>query len=130
MRGQTSHSILDAALQRTLRKRPTDAESALWRHLRRRQLRGCKFRRQHPFGDHVLDFVCLERRVVVEADGGQHAESPRDLERDRTLAAAGFVVLRFWNNDILTRIGDVLESIIRALDEAVEPAPSPPRPSP
>jgi very-short-patch-repair endonuclease len=130
MRGQTSHAILDPALQRTLRKRQTEAESALWRHLRRRQLRGCKFRRQHPFEDYVLDFVCLERRVVVEADGGQHVESARDLARDRTLEAAGFTVLRFWNNDILGRIEDVLERIVRALEEAAEAEPSPPRPSP
>jgi very-short-patch-repair endonuclease len=129
MRGQTSRFILSDAKQRTLRRAATDAERLLWRHLRARRLGGYKFRRQHPYDDHILDFVCLEAGLVVEADGGQHAESRRDRRRDADLAIAGFTVLRFWDNDILTRTADVVDSILRTLEDlGVEP--SSPRPSP
>lgn len=117
MRGQTSKKILGNKLQRALRQNPTPAEAKLWQHLRLRQLDGCKFRRQHPHHNAVLDFVCLERKLVIELDGGHHAESLADRYRDARLVQDGFLVLRFWNNDVignftavLTRIHDALES--------------------
>ena len=106
MQGQTNEKILGARLQKNLRNAPTDAESKLWQRLRHRQLDGCKFRRQHPFGDFILDFVCLERKVVVELDGSQHANATNyDNVRSRFLESAGFIVLRFWNNEVFENQG-------------------------
>ena len=79
----------------------TVAEIRLWKRLRSRQLTSCKFRRQHPYLDYILDFVCLETRLLIEVDGGQHQESERDQGRDRRLQEAGFQVLRFWSNQVL-----------------------------
>ena len=91
MKGQTNPSILVPKLQRRLRSASTDAERLLWRRLRTRQLDGCKFRRQHPFGDFVLDFVWLERMVAIELDGSQHAECiEADAVRTAFLKRAGF----------------------------------------
>jgi very-short-patch-repair endonuclease len=98
-------------IARDLRKKRTDAEKILWRNLRARQFEGLKFRRQHPIGNYVVDFVCLEVSLVIEVDGGQHAENPKDVERDKQLTLEGFKVLRFWNNEVLTNIEGVLESI-------------------
>jgi len=109
-------------LQRRLRNALTDAERHLWQHLRGCQLGGCKFRRQHPFGDFILDFVCLARSVIVELDGGQHTEAA-DLERTRMLEKAGFVVLRFWNNEVFQNTDGVLESIQRTLKARAPPSP-------
>ena len=82
MKGQTSKGILKPKLQRRLRKNMTDAERRLWRTLQRRQVAGFNFRRQHPFGDYVIDFVCLEAMLAIEVDGGQHTENAReDAER-------------------------------------------------
>jgi very-short-patch-repair endonuclease len=126
MRGQTGRSILANRLQRTLRQKMTDAEQYLWRSLRRRQFNAFKFRRQHPFGDYVLDFVCLEQMLVIEVDGGQHAASARSDElRTKKLAAAGFRVLRFWNHEVL---GDI-EAVHQAIwMELTTPSPSQPPP--
>ena len=106
----------------------TDAEKALWRVLRSRQVSGLKFRRQHPFGDYILDFVCLEKKVVVEVDGGQHGERTKHDEiRTQNLLTAGFRVLRFWNNEVLQEIGSVKEAIWRAVEEGqTHPLLSPP----
>jgi very-short-patch-repair endonuclease len=93
-----------------LRRNLTDAESLLWRELRRRVL-GAKFRRQVPIGTYIVDFACLQRKLVVEVDGGQHLESAVDAERDRWLQAQGFRVLRFWNNQIFLNLQGVLETI-------------------
>ncbi|MBB5014297.1 endonuclease domain-containing protein [Rehaibacterium terrae] len=118
MRGQTNRKILGPGLQKTLRKAPTDAERMLWRYLRDKQLGGCKFRRQHPYYDYILDFVCIDRKLIVELDGGQHADrTEADRARDAALAADGFYVLRFWNHDVLARTEAVLETILRALGE-------------
>jgi very-short-patch-repair endonuclease len=90
-----------------LRKHMTDAERALWRHLRSRQLSGHKFRRQQPIGQYVVDFVCLEKRLVIELDGGQHAETDQasyDDERTAWLEQNGYRVLRFWNHEVLRSI--------------------------
>ena len=90
----------------------TDAEKALWKVLRCRQVSGLKFRRQHPFGDYILDFVCLENNLVIEVDGGQHGEQAvYDENRTEKLQAAGFCVLRFWNNEVLKEIESVKEKI-------------------
>ena len=76
---------------RDLRQRSTDAERALWMHLRNRQLAGCKFRRQVPIGEYIIDFVCLERKVVIEVDGGHHQEqAPYDTDRTTWLESLGF----------------------------------------
>jgi primosomal protein N' (replication factor Y) len=98
---------------RTLRQESTDAEHRLWYRLRARRTTGMKFRRQHPIGPYIVDFICIEQRLVVEVDGGQHLESRADQRRDRWLAAHGFQVLRFWDNEVLTRTDDVLEQIAR-----------------
>jgi very-short-patch-repair endonuclease len=96
----------------------TDAEKRLWWMLRSRQLDGFKFRRQHPFGPYILDFACIEHRMAVEADGGQHADNADDDRRTEWLAARNWRVLRFWNNDILTNTQGVLETILRELKGA------------
>jgi very-short-patch-repair endonuclease len=128
MKGQTNRSILGPRLQRRLRAAPTEAERILWRRLCRRQLDGCKFRRQHPFRDYILDFVCLDRMVVVEVDGSQHATNvDADAGRTSVLEGAGFLVLRFWNNQVFNDIDGVLEAILQALRGGEHhPHPSPP----
>ena len=93
----------------------TDAEQRLWRLLRRRQLNECRFRRQFPLGPYVVDFVCLDHGLVVEVDGGQHDRCGPDAAREDWLRRHGFVVLRFWNNDVLARTDAVLTEIARAL---------------
>lgn len=130
MKGQINRSIIDNGLQRKLRGQMTDAEKRLWQHLRGRQMAGFKFRRQHPFMDFVLDFVCLEMRLVVEVDGSQHQDSAADGVRDRRLQEAGFCVLRFWNNQVLNETDAVVDAIWAALHVESGIAPSPPRPSP
>lgn len=91
-----------SVLSKALRKKPTDAEKLLWQRLRLRQMEGFKFRRQQPIDKYIADFACFENRVIIEADGGQHAiNKEQDVERDDYLRLHGFKVLRFWNNDIL-----------------------------
>jgi len=106
-----------------LRKRPTDAEKKLWMHLRAKQLSGMKFRRQQPVGKYIVDFMCFERRVIIEVDGGQHSEEV-DFTREEYLRAQGFEVLRFWNNEVLQNIEGVLETIGRRC--LLHPPPAPP----
>ena len=89
------------ARARELRVSSTEAERRLWQKLRNRQLAGVKFRRQRPIGRYIVDFVCVESRLIVELDGGQHAESARDSLRDAELAAAGYRVLRIWNSEMM-----------------------------
>ncbi len=104
---------------RALRKQATDAEQVLWRHLRSRGLDGRKFRRQTPVGPYVVDFLCLEDRLVIELDGGQHADQlEKDHERSARLAGWGFRVLRFWNHDVLGNTEGVLQVIRDALASA------------
>jgi very-short-patch-repair endonuclease len=102
---------------RALRRNMTDAETALWQRLRRRQLQGHRFRRQCPIGPWIADFACLERRLVVEVDGGQHAGSQRDADREAWLHRQGFVVLRFWNNEVLEHIEGVCDMILDSLSK-------------
>ena len=93
---------------RSLRREMTDAEKLLWRHLRLNQFAGYKFRRQHPIGHFIVDFVCLEAVLILEVDGGQHAEnSDNDDIRTRWLEEKGFRVMRFWNNEVLNNIEGV-----------------------
>ena len=100
---------------RTLRTTMTDAERRLWACLRNRRFVGYKFRRQHPLGPFIADFACIEHRLVIEADGGQHAESKSDDRRTAWLEHRGWRVLRFWNNDILKNTDDVQEMILAVL---------------
>jgi very-short-patch-repair endonuclease len=95
----------------------TDAERKLWFALRDRRFANFKFRRQVPLGAFIADFVCYETRVVIEVDGGQHAESVRDAGRDRWFASNDFLVLRFWNNDVLANLEGVLISILHSMRE-------------
>jgi len=116
LRGQTNAFIRQHQLQRQLRSNMTDAEKAVWQMLRSRQMSGYRFRRQHPFGDYILDFVCLSIKLVIEIDGGQHAEQvAADNQRDQFLRDAGFRVLRFWNNQVLTETEAVREAIWQSL---------------
>ncbi|MDZ7711869.1 MAG: endonuclease domain-containing protein [Rhodovibrio sp.] len=99
-----------------LRQQTTDAEARLWYVLRRKHMLGFKFRRQHPIGRYVADFACPEARLVIEVDGGQHAEQvARDAARTRELEAHGYTVLRFWNNEVLANFDGVQEVIRAAL---------------
>lgn len=105
-------------LARNLRHDQTDAESLLWRHLRDRRLDGFKFRRQYWIESYIVDFICVERRTVVEVDGSQHAEEIKvasDKKRTAFLKSRGFNVLRFWNNEIINDTDAVLENILTTL---------------
>ncbi len=107
---------------RALRRSSTDAEAQLWNRLRNRQLLGLKFRRQHPIGPYYADFACLEIRLVVELDGGQHVEDAvRDARRAAAMAAQGFTTLRFWNHEVLGQMDAVLEAIRLAAEAALTP---------
>lgn len=116
---------------RKLRSEMTDAESCLWRRLRSRQIYGLKFRRQHPVGKYILDFACIEARLAIEVDGGQHNEMQiNDDQRTALLEVQGWKVLRFWNNEVLQNIEGVLTEVLNALtiDESNVTPPSYPSP--
>ena len=112
MRGRNSDANKRA---RQLRRHATNAETKLWFAIRDRRLAGFKFARQIPIGPYVADFVCREQMLIVEVDGGQHAESSRDQIRDTFLRKEVFHVLRFWNSDVLTNCDEVLNTILQAL---------------
>ena len=101
----------------SLRQRQTDAEIRPWRHLRNRGLDGHKFRRQIPLGPYIVDFLCFEAKLIVEADGGQHADNESDKERDAYFEERGYRVLRIWNADILKNIEGVLTIVSQAIEE-------------
>ncbi|MGJ7538073.1 MULTISPECIES: endonuclease domain-containing protein [unclassified Variovorax] len=110
---------------RSLRTTPTHAEALLWNHLRDRRMADHKFRRQRPIGPYFADFACLEAKLVVELDGGQHVEAAAyDENRTRFIEAQGYRVLRFWNHEVLTQTDAVRERILQALQED-NPHPSP-----
>jgi len=97
---------------KALRKDFTDTERLLWKYLRAKQMEGYKFRRQEPIGSYIVDFVCQEKRIIIEVDGGQHSvERERDNKRDNWLEEHGYKVLRFWNNEVLTNTEGILEVI-------------------
>lgn len=109
-------------LAKRMRREPTEAEAKLWSMLRGQRLGGLKFKRQEQLGEYIVDFVCFGSRLIVEADGSQHAGSADDAVRDEWLKAQGFRVLRFWNNDILKNPEGVARDI---LDAAQPPLPNP-----
>ena len=98
-----------------MRRDPTEPEKRLWRGLSNSQLGGFKFTRQEPIGKYYADFACRDRRVILEVDGGQHAESVPDPQRDNDLAALGYRVIRIWNNDVIQNIAGVLEMLLSEL---------------
>ena len=113
-------------LAKKLRHQSTDAERMLWKYLRAHRMAGYKFKRQVVIEPYIVDFICLEARLVVEADGGQHLEQVEsDLKRSLFLESLGYKVIRFWNHEILNNIHSVLEQIHSNLIEAPSPQPSP-----
>jgi len=103
-----------SAFARELRRKQTDAEKALWIKLRDRQIDGLKFRRQQPIGPYIVDFVCFDRKLIIEIDGGHHSEDKllmKDNDRSKWLTEQNYQVLRFWNNEVLTNQEGVLERI-------------------
>ena len=111
---------------RRMRREMTREEALLWKHLKGGAL-GVSFRRQHPIGPYIVDFVCLQARLVVEVDGGQHEESEYDRTRDDLLRSRGFVVARFWNEDVwansywtVFRIRTMLADLVPGLEPPVE----------
>ena len=118
---------------RSMRAQPTDAERRLWSKIRYEQLEGLKFRRQAPIGRYIVDFVCFSNLLIIELDGGQHADQERqDLARTTWLESQGFRVMRFWNNEVLANTEGVLETIRqfvledRAFRRQEAPHPNPP----
>jgi very-short-patch-repair endonuclease len=103
---------------RTLRRDQTKAELVFWSRIKAKQFHGLKFKRQFPIGKYIVDFICLEKKIIVEIDGGQHCESLKDEERTRYLNNMGYEVIRFWNNDILSNIEGVLLSLSLTLSRA------------
>jgi very-short-patch-repair endonuclease len=112
MRGPNRRAI---RIARRLRVNQTDAEGVLWNRLRNRQIDGHKFVRQEPINAYICDFVCREKLLVIEVDGGQHNDSTADAIRDQRLANDGYTVLRFWNNEVLGNLEGVLTTIQSAL---------------
>ncbi len=108
---------------RQLRCKQTDAEQKLWYHLRAHRFMGLKFKRQKPLGRYIVDFVCPERKLVIELDGGQHSEQTAyDAKRDDWLGSQGYTVLRFWNNEVMQELEAVLEKIRLSLSPGPSPA--------
>ena len=109
---------------KNLRQRSTDAERRLWSYLRTHRFQGLKFRRQHPIAGYIVDFVCLEKKLIIELDGGQHAlpdEITKDQERTERLEKEGYTVIRFWDNDVLMNTSGVLELIRRKVSDSPSP---------
>ena len=104
-------------LAQKLRREPTDAQIRLWSHLRGKQL-GVQFTREFQIGDYIGDFACRRVRLIIELDGGQHAENEADIERTRIIEAHGYTVIRFWNNEVLGNTDGVVLSIAQALAAA------------
>ena len=116
-----SYSTRKVGLARQLRRSWTDAELRLWQSLRNRSVGKDKFRRQHPVGPYFVDLVCLEQKLVIEADGSQHIDrAEQDAKRTLFLEAQGYRVIRFWDNDVLMRTESVMQTIYDSLT-----APSP-----
>jgi very-short-patch-repair endonuclease len=120
MRGKIGNTLMS----RKLRANQTDAETKLWNRLRNRQINGDKFVRQESIGRYICDFVCREKLLVIEVDGGQHSESVKDEVRDRYLRAQGYRVMRVWNNDVLSNIEGVLTVIDEGLRELPRRSPA------
>ena len=102
---------------RSLRRALTPAEFALWTRIRSRQLGGFKFVRQEPIDRYYVDFACRERRLIIELDGGQHSEHPKDRQRDSDLCALGYRVIRIWNNNVIENLEGVLQMLLSELEK-------------
>jgi very-short-patch-repair endonuclease len=113
---------------KSLRSNQTEAEQRLWYHLRAHRFMDLKFKRQKPIGRYIVDFVCVERLLIIELDGGQHAEQVGyDQQRDAWLRGQGYTILRFWNNEVMQQLEGVLEQIrITIISKPSPPAPLPP----
>lgn len=97
---------------RKLRRETTEAEALLWKHIRDRKLAGIKIRRQHPIGRYIADFCCVEEKLIVELDGGQHADdSDQDEQRTQYIEKYGYRIVRYWNSEVLNNIDSVLADI-------------------
>jgi len=106
---------------KTMRSNPTVVEQRLWYHLRAHRFMDIKFKRQKPIGRYIVDFVCVERRLIIELDGGQHGvQVTYDRRRDAWLRGRGYRLLRFWNNEVMLEMNSVLERIRLALLRAEE----------
>ena len=117
--------VFKTANARRLRLSSTDAELRLWNRLRARSIEGHKFVRQEPIGPYVVDFVCPEKRLIIEVDGGQHSENEQDRVRDQWLTKHNYRVMRIWNNDVMSNMAGVLEAIAAVI--RAENPPHPPR---
>jgi very-short-patch-repair endonuclease len=110
---------------RLLKRGQTNAENRLWAELRKLRSNGLRFRRQHPIGEYIVDFICLEKKLIIEVDGGQHnidSTIIKDKSRTEWLKSEGYRVLRLWNNDVLTNIEGVITRILQ--EESVSPSPN------
>lgn len=104
---------------RSLRKNMTEQERRLWQYLRKRSINNLKFRRQYPIGNYIVDFVCIEKKLVIEVDGGQHNQNDNisyDKSRTQYIEKLGYKVIRFWNNEIDNNIDGVYEEILKYLN--------------
>ncbi len=103
---------------RQLRAHQTDAEQAFWKLVKGKQINGYKFRRQHPIPPYIVDFICPEKKLIIELDGGQHAETVSyDQKRTMFLESKDYQVLRFWNDEVLKNISGVYEVLVKHLDD-------------
>ncbi|MGJ0516828.1 MAG: endonuclease domain-containing protein [Methylomicrobium sp.] len=113
------HDLIHKA--RSLRKSQTNVEQLLWQQLRNKRLCNYKFRRQFPIAPYITDFICLELKLIIELDGGQHANQTRyDDQRTLFLEQRGFKVVRFWNNDVIDNMSGVLEAVHLAIQEITD----------
>ena len=120
--GDEGQQSLMKSRSRTLRRDSTKAESLLWQQLRSRRLQGHKFRRQVPVGNYIVDFLCEDPPIIIELDGGQHMEQQGyDQARSDWLVKNRFLVLRYWNNDVLENMQSVLENIFLSIQEPRPP---------
>ena len=114
-----------ATFAKQLRQDSTDAERRLWAHVRAHRMLGWKFKRQQSIGKYIVDFVCFEAKLVIELDGGQHADAARaDQARDSCLRSQGFRIVRFWNNEVLGNTEGVLARIADLLPPSPQPSPT------
>ena len=112
---------------RDLRRNMTNAENRMWYYLRNRRLGGYKFVREHVIGNYIADFVCREKKLVIEIDGGQHMDAVEyDTVRTKDLEDRGYRVLRIWNHEVFKNIQGVMDNILYLLDTVPHQAPSSP----
>ncbi len=112
------NSKLKTQQARHLRKNMTDAERKIWHSIKGKKIKNHRFRRQHPIGPYIVDFVCLENRIVIEIDGGQHAwQKETDEKRTKWLESEGYRVIRFWNNQIMNEFNGVIQILWNMLEE-------------